>query len=284
MQKHPIAIEPAMPMAPIPTRLKPAGFLKLPLKAFLFDIYGTLFISACGDIGQLAKTSPHVKQISALLHRFQIDESVETVLVRFRNTIYEVHARLKSQGNRYPEVRIDRIWRDVLKLKRLAEARRFALEFEWIVNPVYPMPHLRQMLAAYKRSGRPMGIVSNAQFYTPCLFTRFCGASPVELGFDSDLISYSYRVGQAKPSLGLFEILRNRLQTKGIAAKEVLYVGNDMLNDILPAGKAGFQTALFAGDRRSLRLRETHAECQGLAADLVVTDLLQLIPYSSGTR
>jgi putative hydrolase of the HAD superfamily len=41
----------------------------------------------------------------------------------------------------------------------------------------------------------------------------------------------------------------------------------------------GFKTALFAGDARSLRLRENQPKCQNLFADIVITDLLQLLNY-----
>ncbi len=52
-----------------------------------------------------------------------------------------------------------------------------------------------------------------------------------------------------------------------------------MLNDIYPAKKAGFNTALFAGDTRSLRLRKDVAECKTLSPDIVITDLIQLLDY-----
>ena len=52
-----------------------------------------------------------------------------------------------------------------------------------------------------------------------------------------------------------------------------------MRNDIYPAHAIGFQTALFAGDRRSLRLRADDARCADLKPDLVLTDLEQLIQY-----
>ena len=54
-----------------------------------------------------------------------------------------------------------------------------------------------------------------------------------------------------------------------------------MLNDIYPAKQLGFQTALFAGDARSLRLRADDPRCRNLSADLVLTDLEQLIGYIS---
>jgi putative hydrolase of the HAD superfamily len=52
-----------------------------------------------------------------------------------------------------------------------------------------------------------------------------------------------------------------------------------MLNDIYPAHKLGFQTALFAGDARSLRLRADDSRCLNLSADLILTDLGQLIDH-----
>jgi putative hydrolase of the HAD superfamily len=52
-----------------------------------------------------------------------------------------------------------------------------------------------------------------------------------------------------------------------------------MLNDIFPAKITGFQTALFAGDKRSLRRRTDDPRCRNLKPDLVVTDLGQLIEH-----
>jgi putative hydrolase of the HAD superfamily len=110
------------------------------------------------------------------------------------------------------------------------------------------------------------------------MFQWFFDADMQDLGFDKDLLIYSYRFEMAKPSTVLFEMAAEKLKERQIAPLSVLYLGNDMLNDIYPAKLVGFQTALFAGDRRSLRLRDDQACCKNLKADLVVTDLGQLIP------
>ena len=55
-----------------------------------------------------------------------------------------------------------------------------------------------------------------------------------------------------------------------------MFIGNDMLKDIYAAKKAGFKTALFAGDQRSLRLRENKAEVKNVYPDIIITDLRQL--------
>jgi putative hydrolase of the HAD superfamily len=50
-----------------------------------------------------------------------------------------------------------------------------------------------------------------------------------------------------------------------------------MLNDVAAASQAGFRTALYAGDRRSLRLRSGDDRIQRVQPDLVVTHLRQLM-------
>ena len=66
------------------------------------------------------------------------------------------------------------------------------------------------------------------------------------------------------------------LATRKIGVSQTLYVGNDMLNDVTPAKKLGYRTALFAGDARSLRRRAGHPDTAGVVPDLIVTDLRDL--------
>jgi len=54
-----------------------------------------------------------------------------------------------------------------------------------------------------------------------------------------------------------------------------------MLKDIYPAKMTGFKTALFAGDSRSLRLREDDSKCKNLSADIILTDLIQVLELCS---
>jgi putative hydrolase of the HAD superfamily len=51
-----------------------------------------------------------------------------------------------------------------------------------------------------------------------------------------------------------------------------------MRKDILPARRAGFQTVLFAGDARSLRMGADAPQAETLP-DLIVTELSQLISW-----
>ncbi|OEU67483.1 MAG: hypothetical protein BBJ57_08335 [Desulfobacterales bacterium PC51MH44] len=267
------------PISPLPTSLHQSGKLKKKIKSILFDVYGTLFISGSGDISIAKREARQTEKLEKLLHKFGINKDPQTILKGFFSTIENEHEILRKKGIDFPEVEIDQIWMRVLENKDPDTIRVFAVEFELIVNPVYPMPHLEKMLAICKDLNVLMGIISNAQFYTPYLFNWFLDSNPEDLGFHPDLILYSYKFGHAKPSTFMFQVAVERLKKSDIPAHSALYIGNDMLNDIYPAKKAGFQTALFAGDARSLRLRKDDPECKDLSADLVITDLVQILDY-----
>ena len=267
------------PISPLPTSLHQSGKLKKKIKSILFDVYGTLFISGSGDISIAKREARQTEKLEKLLHKFGINKDPQTILKGFFSTIDNEHEILRKKGIDFPEVEIDQIWMRVLENKDPDTIRVFAVEFELIVNPVYPMPHLEKMLAICKDLNVLMGIISNAQFYTPYLFNWFLDSNPEDLGFHPDLILYSYKFGHAKPSTFMFQVAVERLKKRDIPAHSALYIGNDMLNDIYPAKKTGFQTALFAGDARSLRLRKDDPKCKDLSADLVITDLVQILGY-----
>jgi putative hydrolase of the HAD superfamily len=266
-------------LTPLPTSLEPGGALTEKIKCVLFDIYGTLFISGSGDISLAGKKSPEIEEINQLLTKYTIRKAPQTLLNEFYRAIKTRHEELRNRGVDFPEVNIDRIWMKVLQKDDTDIVRQFAVEFELIVNSVYPMPNLEKMLSACRHRNILMGVISNAQFYTPYLFKWFLNSDLNDLGFDPDLIFYSYRFEVAKPSPVLFRLAAEKLEAKGIPPSCVLYLGNDMLNDIYPAKGIGFQTALFAGDKRSLRLRSDDPRCKNLSADLVITDLSQLIRW-----
>lgn len=170
-----------------------------------------------------------------------------------------------------------RIWQQVLGLNDIQWLRDFALEVELMLNPVYPLPGCQDLLLACKNRNLPMGIISNAQYYTSLVLQYFLGASLERRGLDRQLLFFSWQAGHAKLSTVMFQRAKAVLSGMGISAAHVMYVGNDMQNDILPASSVGFKTALFAGDWRSLRLRASDDCCRNLSPDLIITDLRQLI-------
>ncbi|MBT8351471.1 MAG: HAD family hydrolase [Deltaproteobacteria bacterium] len=269
----------AVPLSPLSTSLNQSGKLDNRIKCILFDVYGTLFISASGDMCFTKKMMQETDKIEHLLERFKIKMNAKTLFTHFFKTVETQHEELRQNGIDYPEIEIDKIWMCVIGSNNRKRARDFALEFELIVNPTYPMPHLKKVLRELKNRHITLGIISNAQFFTPYLFDWFLKSDLKNLGFEPNLTFFSYKFGYAKPSKFLFENACSRLTGMNILTDSVLYVGNDMLNDIYPAQRTGFMTGLFAGDARSLKLRSNEPVCEDLSADIVITDLVQLIDH-----
>jgi putative hydrolase of the HAD superfamily len=264
------------PLAPIPTGVA-ANLSKMQrFSAMLFDVYGTLIISRAGDIGLNRRPLEKMADWRGLLKRYAIECTPQSLLDALNRAIGKAHRIEWRRGIDFPEVDILRIWQKVLGLNDIQWLRDFALEVELMLNPVYPMPGCQDLLLACKNRGLPMGIISNAQFYTVLVLQWLLGSSLEQQGFDRQLLFFSWQAGHAKPSAVMFERAKAVLSDMGIPAAHVLYVGNDMRNDILPASSVGFKTALFAGDRRSLRLRESDDCCRKLSPDLIITDLRQL--------
>ncbi|MBC2713324.1 MAG: HAD family hydrolase [Desulfosarcina sp.] len=265
------------PLDPIPTGVVPDLSKMQRFSAMLFDVYGTLLISGAGGIGYKQAPTESVDEVRNLLRRYGINRSPGSFADALNRVIGRAHEISHKQGIDYPEVDIVRIWQQVLGSDDMPLVKDFALEYELIVNPVYPMPGLEDLLLACSTRNIPMGIISNAQFYTVYVLEQFFGATLEERGLDQRLLFFSWREGHAKPSTFMFNRAKAILVGMGIPAASVLYVGNDMRNDMLSAKAVGFKTALFAGDRRSLRQREADDRCRDLSPDLTVTDLRQLI-------
>ncbi|NRA40658.1 MAG: HAD family hydrolase [Planctomycetes bacterium] len=255
---------------------------KLSVDAVLFDIYGTLVISASGDIGiagKLSKSDAFVQALrdSRILPADYADCDQSLLL----DCIEADHACSRDHGIPFPEVDIVEMWQQVGSLLSIAvsveQAQEAAVRYEAATNPTWPMPNLDLCIDSLRDSGFDLGIISNAQFYTPLLFPAYMNRDIDALGFDADLRWYSYESKRAKPDTWMYEQAREALAQRGVAAERVLYVGNDMLNDMYPAQQCGFKTALFAGDKRSLRLREDHEQASQVQVDCILTDLQQLL-------
>ena len=259
------------------------------IKSIIFDIYGTLLISASGDIGTLKKNSRSDNFVRSLKKsgvQILTDQAGDLCLEIFQNEISKSHRSSIKQKIEFPEVVITEIWEKTLK-KLIKEKvinikltnnliLQVATYFECYNNPVWPMPELVNVLNILNKKV-VLGIVSNAQFYTPLLFKALTNLTLNDLGFDSKLIYFSYINKVAKPLLETcVGLVQDIIFLYNITPSNTLYVGNDMLNDIYSANKAGLKTALFAGDARSLRLREKDPKVTGINPDFLFTKLMQI--------
>lgn len=284
------------PRDPEPTGVAPCLHADLDIRAVLFDIYGTLLISGSGDVGvAAAMDAPGALVDAAAACGLELApdpmETAGNLVDAFRRTVGDFHAAARQSGVECPEVDIREVWARALSRRqadwstttggRQVDVERLAVEYECRVNPVWEMPGAGALLTGLAHRGVPVGIVSNAQFLTPMLFPALLGKTLEELGFPDQYCSFSYRVSSSKPAPAIFEgPLAHLSKDHGISQNKVIYVGNDMLNDVYGASRVGCRTCLFAGDGRSLRRRSGDPRAAGLEPDATITQLKHLEAFT----
>lgn len=232
------------------------------IRTVIFDIYGTLLIAPPG----------------AVRHDPAFDPTLIGILESFGHTsppsptlsLHEAVLRHHSiSPHPHPEIDLRILWQKILGTTGDLTSLVQAIEDAW--HPSLPMPAASDIILHLSRLGLHLGLLSNAQSNTLPTLTEKLGLLPT--AFDPQLTILSYRHLIAKPSPALFSLLASRLASRGIAPHETLFVGNDPLQDILPAARTGFRTALFTGHPDSLR----PGDCE---PDLILnslSDLQQLI-------
>lgn len=267
------------------------------LKAVVFDIYGTMLVSASGDVDEASMLTSSIKkalQAADIIPRVNGRNAGDIywkILQMHKKGIKDEQERLRSDDRPYPEVDILQVCSNTLHkahdeglllFNNGTDCSKVVFMFELLSNPVGAMPGLRNIISNLHAGNVPLGIVSNAQFYTPAILNYYLNGELENtenvVPFDPDISVFSYKELRGKPDTRLFNLLVPVLKQKyGLSPQQVLYVGNDMLKDVYTAAAAGFKTALFAGDKRSLRMRKDDDRTKELKPDFTVTHLKQLL-------
>ncbi len=279
------------PMLAIATATVPKLKNLSDIRVVMYDFYGTLFLSGVGDIGIDDGVSDAGLMLDALTGAgvSVTDSSAGSRCFEAYNEVvdHEIDKLIKL-GIEHPEPDIRKVWGSVLHIlhnEKLIEAvpdaetqSRMSVEFEARMNPVWPVDGAVETLSHFKNRGLEQGIISNSQFYTPIVLEALTGKSLEELGLNRSLLHWSFEERMKKPGLQFYRNAWQKIESElaGIEPHMVLYAGNDMLKDIWPASELGMRTALFTGDKRSLKWRKEDDRCKDLEPDIVFTEFSQL--------
>lgn len=263
------------------------------VKAVIFDLYGTLMISASGDVDQADYNAHMITRAFDVVGIQLNDDSISTIdsiHERFNQTILAHKAQGREEGRPFPEVNILEVWEEVLTYYKaegildystLPDLKLLTFVFELQTNKVWPMPNMKEVIDTLGKSSLELGIISNAQFYTPVIMNHFLNQEIIDsrniAPFKEELSVYSFEELRSKPDVALFEIIIAELKKKGITPEETAFVGNDMLKDTWTATQAGMKTIFFAGDERAYRLHLGDERTKNLKPDYTITDLKQLL-------
>jgi putative hydrolase of the HAD superfamily len=253
------------------------------IRVAIIDVYGTMINywketfkdetqKQASLLAAFKKTAEYFKLSEALKHADPESPPELTLCNLYHGLISLKQGLANEAGAVWPEIKIETVWEAILLIcKRhgydsaacklgadsdLCLCMAYYYNFFAINRSLYP--GLFDALRAMRDKNILLGILSNAQFYTPIDLTLLLrdqsnGAldDASEL-FENDLTFYSYEYGVAKPDTLLFRKLFDALYEYQVLPGQTVFVGNDMANDIAPAQKAGLKTALFTGDDRSL--------------------------------
>jgi putative hydrolase of the HAD superfamily len=290
------------PLQPLPFH-QVGGHLN-DIKVMIFDVYGTLFNYWKNEFSQEpAKDKALLDAFSATLTYFGMepyllemnpkDRPEKTLWDLYHGLIALKHDLLREKETEFPEVKIEEVWLTILlMLKRhgfsfkkmnfgsddeFSRCIAYYYNFHVFSRGLYP--GVAEALLTFKKKNIILGILSNAQFYTPIdltLFLRDQSNGRIDDSgelFEGDLCFFSYEYKIAKPSRFLFQKLFDALYEYQALPSQTVFVGNDLASDIKPAQEAGMKTAFFAGDDRCAFVHDLE---NNVVPDIVFSDWNEL--------
>ncbi|HUR55808.1 MAG TPA: HAD hydrolase-like protein [Gemmataceae bacterium] len=206
------------------------------------------------------------------------------------------HLRMAgSGGEKHPEVQGERVWDDIVKKLQQKEytfdattygsiddyVKKMAYFFHASIQGSGPYPGAADAVRMIAEGGRAQGLLADGQAFTAAQLQRCLRVE--DPGFETDkyfpaaLRIISGEKKAKKPSDTLFKLAAQAAAGRGISPSEVLHVGSNLARDIAPAKKAGFRTALFAGDKTSLSATPEQLKDPAFRPDVMVTELTQVL-------
>ena len=285
------------------------------IRAVIFDVYGTLlnywrpeFDQPGGRdralLGAFCETVAYFGFADALTDMNPEESPEKTIHDLYHGLITLNHEKSIEKGVTFPEVRIEEVWMVILMMLRrhgfdssrchlgddrdLAKCVAYYYNYQALGRQLYP--GVADALVGLKEKNMVLGIVSNAQFYTPIDLTlllrdqsggRFDDYTEI---FDPDLVVLSYEIGYSKPNPGIFRKLFDALYEFHILPSQTVFVGNDLLQDISPAQEAGMKGAFFVGDDKSAFV---HDAAQKVVPDVCFSswdELPRLLSFHAGAN
>lgn len=212
------------------------------IRAIIFDVYGTLM-----QVGPPPSNAEELWQ-NLFQEFFQLPPPLARLdfSVACNRAIMLRHNSARARGIAYPEVLWPSIVAEVLpafaKLKPEKQAE-FVFRQIQIGRTIGLLHSVAETLRWLAGKHCLLGIASNAQAYTQRELTEALKAEGCKNDiFTKELCYWSYQNGFSKPDPHGFQMLRTRLEARGISTTESLMVGDRLDNDVTPARACGFQT------------------------------------------
>jgi FMN phosphatase YigB (HAD superfamily) len=293
------------PVAPPQTPRKAIPSIKpLPgIRAVTWNVYGTLLRITDGEL--LLLPSQQLRMQVALektIQEFNMWQSMtrkagppwEHLLAQYKDVLEELRLTTPARKGDTAQVDSVRLWRKLISRLEQKEytydtefygdpdefAEKVAYFFHSCLQGIAAMDKAAVVVKGVAAAGFVQGLLADGQSFTLTQLLRAFQATtklpPVNQLFSTGCVVLSYDVGVKKPSRTLFETAVQGFRHHGIPPGEVLYVSNCWPDDLTVAKEVGFRTALFAGDKNSLRASAEEILTSELRPDRLITELTQI--------
>lgn len=292
---------PAAPEVKPPKKAHP-HIEKLPVRAVMWTVYGTLLAVPTGELhfeaaidfvmdAALDKTIQEFKMWNSMSRK---PGAPAAYMKEMYTRTYTMLKMAGSGGEKYPEVVSDRIWDDIVKKLMQKEyvvdaslygsldelAKKIAYFFHASIQGCGGYPGAAEALRFVAESGRAQGLLADGQCFTPAQLLKAMLHQDPSFQL-ANMLPPNLRILSAekkahKPSETLFKAAIAALAARGIAPSEILHVGSNLARDIAPAKKLGMKTALFAGDKASLGATPEQLQDPLFRPDVLLTELTQI--------
>lgn len=273
------------------------------IKAVVWNVYGTLLTISDGQL--LLRHPQAIRMQVAMektIHEFNMWASMtrrpgqpwEYFLPKYNDAVEQATLAGGCQKGDFPEVNSAQVWAKLLELLSRKEyeydedrygdwdeyAEKVAYFFQLCLQGCQGAKSALQSVTAVAEAGLQQGLLAEAQPYTLAQLLqgleRQGRLPPLAKLFAPGCLIQTYELGVRKPSLSLYRQCRERFGELDIAPEQILYVSSRVAEDLAVAKQQGFRTALFAGDK--LSLKATAAECKDPATkpDRLITNLNQI--------
>lgn len=273
------------------------------IKAVTWNVYGTLLTIADGQL--LLQHPQAIRMQIAMektIHEFNMWNAMtrrpgqpwEYFLPKYNDAVEDAKLTANCAKGDFPEVNSGQVWAKLLELlsrkdyqydeERYGDwdeyAEKVAFFFQLCLQGCQAAPHALQVLTDVAAAGFQQGLLAEAQPYTlaqllQCL-ERQGKVPPLPKLFAPGCLVLTFEQGVRKPSGSLYATCRERFAELEIEPGEILYVSSRLADDLAIAKQAGFRTALFAGDKLSLKASAAECKDPALKPDRLLTDLDQI--------
>jgi HAD-hyrolase-like len=275
---------------------------QLPVKAVLWNIYGTLLAVPGGELqfepaidfvmdAALDKTIQEFKMWNSMSRKPGAPAAYMKELYRKALSMLQ----LQGSGNeKHPEVLSEKVWEDIVKKLQQKDytfdasvygslddlTKKIAYFYHASIQGCGAYPGATDAIRLVADGGRVQGLFGDGQCFTFAQLQRSLNfledGFPMMNYFPANLRWISGEKRAKKPSETLFQGITAALAGRGISPSETLHVGSSLTRDIAPAKKHGFRTALFAGDKGSLQATAEQLKDPATRPDVLLTELPQI--------